>query len=101
MKGIVFFAFSALALFACKKENNSTYKVKYSVSGTEVNQFKISFDATDNFVSTPFSATKDTVVYQPAGTMLKLDAKAGSGSNLIGAIYVNDALVATQTDADG
>ena len=90
----------AFLLFSCKKEqNNSTYKVTYSVTGNSVNQFKITVAATDHLVSVPFSGTKDTTVYVSAGTDVKLDAK-GDNHNLIGTIYVNDVVKATATDPD-
>jgi len=100
MKQIALLSSIVLLLCSCKKDKNSTiYKVTYSVTGDNVNQFKITQGTTDNFVATPFSGTKDTTVYMQSGTMLKLDTKADN-NNLVGSIYVNDVLKATATDAD-
>jgi len=100
MKQIALLASVVLLLVSCKKDKDSTtYKVKYSVTGNFVNQFKITNGTTDNFVATPFSGTKDTTVYMQSGTMLKLDTKA-ENNNLVGAIYVNDVLKVTGTDTD-
>ena len=101
MKKITLLASIGFLLFACKKEKESTtYKVKYVVTGTFVNQFKITQGTTDNFVATPFSGTKDTTVYMQSGTMLKLDTKAENNNNLVGTIYVNEVLKVTGTDLD-
>ena len=96
--------FPILFLFiSCGKSDNSsngtTYKVTYSVTGDSVNQFKISLYATDIFLQTPFSGSKDTTIYAYFGSNLRLDAKA-TDSNLVGSIYVNDVLKATGTDLD-
>jgi len=100
MKTIALFSSIILLFPACKKDNNTnTYKVKYVVTGDSVNQFKISQGATDEFVKADFSGTKDTTLYVPAGTDLKLDAKANN-HNLVGSIYVNDVLAVTGTDLD-
>src|SRR5207237_127226 len=101
MKTLAFVAFATLALFACKKDNKNdgTYKVKYSVTGTSVNQFNITNNADIHSVYTPFDGTRDTTVFMSAGTVLKLDAKASSHSALIGSILVNDVVVATLTDS--
>lgn len=99
MKKIILASFIALSLFACKKSNTENLKVKYLVTGNSVNQFKISYGASDKLLSVPFSGTKDTVIYQQRGTSIKLDTKANN-NNLLGAIYVNDVLVASQTDTD-
>ena len=101
MKITLFISIALFTLLACKKEKTTAgvYKVKYSVTGNSVNQFKISYGAVDNLVTVPFSGTKDTTIYQPAGTSIKLDTKADN-NNLVGSIYVNDVLVASQTDTD-
>lgn len=100
MKTIALLSLSIFLLLSCKKDNNTTsYKVKYIVTGDSVNQFKISQGATDEFVKTDFSGTKDTTIYAPIGTDLKLDAKAND-HNLVGSIYVNDVLAVTGTDLD-
>lgn len=99
MKKTLFVSFAFLALFACKKDKSETFKIRYTVTGNTINQFKISYGLTDKDITVPFSGTKDTTIYQPAGTPVKLDAKANN-NNLFGAIYVNDVLVASQTDAD-
>ena len=99
MKQIALTFFIVLALTACKKDKQENIKVKYSVTGDNVNQFKISYGLTDNLLVVPFSGTKDTVIYQPVGTVVKLDTKADN-NNLVGTIHVNDIMVATQTDSD-
>ena len=100
MKTIALFSLAVFLFLSCKKDNNSTqYKVKYVVTGDSVNQFKISQDATDDFVKSDFSGTKDTTVYVQFGAVLKLDAKAND-HNLVGSIYVNDVLKVTGTDLD-
>ena len=100
MKKLALLSSIFFLLFSCKKDKNNTlYKVTYSVTGNNVNQFKITQGTTDNFVATPFSGTKDTTVYMQSGTMLKLDTKADN-NNLVGSIYVNDVLKATGTDTD-
>ena len=100
MKTIALLSSIVILFLSCSKSNNSnSYKVKYVVTGDSVNQFKISQDATDEFVKSDFSGTKDTTLYVPLGTVLKLDAKAND-HNLVGSIYVNDVLKATGTDTD-
>jgi len=90
-----------LALFSCKKSSTShTYKVKYSVTGSAVNQYKITVNAEDKNVSTPFTGTRDTTLYVASSSNVKLDVKGSGTSTLVGSIYVNDALVATGSDAD-
>jgi hypothetical protein len=99
MKPTIILSIATLFLFACKKDNGTMYKVKYVVDGTSVNTYKISYGLVDNNVVTPFTGMRDTTVMQPAGTDVKLDSKA-AGPSLTGSIYVNDVLVATQTDPD-
>jgi hypothetical protein len=99
MKTIALLSSIFFLFLSCKKENNTSYKVKYVVTGDSVNQFKISQGATDEFVKTGFSGTKDTTVYVQAGTDVKLDTKANN-HNLVGSIYVNDLLAVTGTDTD-
>jgi len=100
MKKIVLLSSIIFLLFSsCKKDKENIYKVKYTVTGNSVNQFKITQGGTDNFVSTPFSGTKDTTVYLSAGVLVKLDTKADN-NNLVGTIYVNDVLKVTATDTD-
>jgi hypothetical protein len=100
MKQIILSGSIIFLLLSCKKDNNITpYKVKYTVIGNAVNQFKITQGVTDNYVVTPFSGTKDTVLYMQPGTTLKLDTKA-TDNNLVGTIYVNDVMKATGTDLD-
>jgi hypothetical protein len=55
-----------------------------------------------NFMQVPFFGSHDTTIYQPAGTSVKLEAKASSEQThpLWGAIYVNDSLAVTLTDWD-
>jgi hypothetical protein len=92
-----------LLFISCSKSGNSsyspTYKVKFTVTGDSVNQFKISLFANDVFLQTPISGTRDTTLYAYFGADLRLDAKA-IDSNLVGSIYVNDVLKATGTDLD-
>ena len=100
MKKIAFVALiGLLAVAACKKDKNTTYKVKFSVSGTAVSQFKITQGVTDNFMAIPFTGTRDTTVYLQSVTTLKLDAK-GDGPGMEGTIYVNDVPVVTGNDPD-
>ena len=99
MKIIALLSLAIFLFVSCKKDNNTQYKVKYVVTGDSVNQFKISQGATDEFVKTDFSGTKDTTVYVQAGTDVKLDSKANN-HNLVGSIYVNDVLATTGTDTD-
>lgn len=100
MKKIVLLPFILLLLQSCKKDKITTYKIKYSVTGTAVTQFKISYSSTDKFLATPFTGTKDTTFYQAVGTDLKLDAKADSHNILTGSISINDVIVSTFTDTD-
>ena len=102
MKKTALILFVSIAAFACKKEDkkDGTYKVNYSVTGTSVDQFNISNNTDAHSVTTPFSGTRDTTVYVPSGSTLKLDAKASSHNALVGSIYVNDSIVATLTDSD-
>ncbi|MDP4265694.1 MAG: hypothetical protein Q8941_24455 [Bacteroidota bacterium] len=91
-----------LILISCSKSGNSpntTYKVRYTVTGDSVTQFKISLFGNDVFLQTPFSGTRDTTIYVYFGADLRLDAKAVD-SNLAASIYVNDVLKATGTDPD-
>ena len=99
MKKIALLSFAAFMFFSCKKDNE-TFKVRYTVTGVDVSQFKISYNTTDHLAETPFTGTKDTTIYQSIGTVLKLDIKADSHYSLLGSIYVNDNLVATGTDED-
>jgi len=94
-----------LTLFSCKKKEETTlYKVKFSVTGTSVNQFKFNTEGLpgSTSVATPFTGTKDTTVYVGAAKVLSLDTKADAATScpLVGTIYVNDVQVATQTDTD-
>lgn len=101
MKNLVLIAASALVLFACKKNNSaSSYKVRYTVTGSSVNQYTITLDSANNSIATPFTGARDTTVYVSAGTTLKLDAKASGVTTLVGAIYVNDVMVVTASDPD-
>ena len=100
MKKITFFALiSLLSIVACKKDKDTTYKVKYSVSGTAVSQYKMTVGIYDNFVSTPFTGTKDTTIYMQSVSTLKLDAM-GDGPSMAGTIYVNDVPIITGNDPD-
>ena len=99
MKKIASLSLAALMFFSCKKDNE-TFKVRYTVTGVDVSQFKISYNLTDHLAETPFTGTKDTTIYQSIGTVLKLDTKAEGHNNLVGSIYVNDYIVATATDED-
>lgn len=105
MKHLIIVSLIGLALFSCKKKEEATlYKVKFSVTGTSVNQFKFNTEGlpASTSVATPFTGTKDTTVYVGVAKVLSLDTKAdaATSSSLVGVIYVNDVPVATQTDAD-
>lgn len=99
MKKITMLSLAALVLFACKKDNDGTYKVKFVSTGDNVTQFKVYQGSTVADKAVPFSGTRDTTIFVPVGTMVKLDSKANSNS-LVGAIYINDVQVATGTDTD-
>ena len=101
MKKISFIALIGLlfVVAACNKETNTTYKVKFSVVGTEVTEFKISDGVSDNFISIPFTGTKDTTVYLQSVATLKVSAK-GDGPSLIGTIFINDMPVMSGYDSD-
>ncbi|MDN3657240.1 hypothetical protein QWZ08_16440 [Ferruginibacter paludis] len=100
MKKILLACAIFFLLFSCKKDSTgTTYKVKYTVTGNNVSQFKITQGVTDNYVLTPFSGTKDTTLSMQPGATLKLDTKA-TNNNLVGSIYVNDVLKATGADLD-
>lgn len=75
-------------------------KVTYKVTGSQVDQFKITNGSTESWVKVPFTGTRDTTVYVAYGTNVKLDAKADGGTPLAGIIYINNAQVAMLTDTD-
>lgn len=102
MKKTIIAASALFLLFACKKSEHQTgtYKVKYTVTGSTVNQFKITVDSSDKTVYTPFTGSRDTTIYVSGGSTLKLDAKADGVSALAGTIFVNDAMVANGSDPD-
>lgn len=100
MKNLMCLLFIIAAFTSCKKSNNQTYKVKYVVTGSAVNQFKLTVNSNDKVVATPYTGTRDTTIYTTAGVNLKLDTKASGLSPLIGYMYVNDVLVTSITDAD-
>ncbi len=106
MKRTLLLSFITLAVFACKKKEEITplYKVKFSITGTSVNQFKFNSDALAASITmaTPFTGTKDTTIYLGPGKVVSLDGKATAtaGKSLVGRIYINDTEVALQTDAD-
>jgi len=100
MKKFAILFLAAISIVACKKDKDeSSNKVRFVVSGTEVTQFKFTSGATDYFTTVPFTGTKDTTIYVNSGTTVKLDAKANS-SSLSGLIYVNDSPVASGGDED-
>ena len=89
-------------LFSCTKENtNTTFKVRYAVSGDVVNEFKITQNGQDIYVTAPYSGSLDTVIYieSGAGSILKLEA-SGDCANLSGLIDIDGSLRATSADAD-
>jgi len=100
MKKTAFVALIGLLfLVACSKAKNTTYKVKYSVIGTAVTEFKITGGDKEYIISTPFDGTKDTTIFLETITALKLDAK-GDGPSLIGTIFINDYPVLSGYDSD-
>lgn len=99
MKKFAILFFASFVLFACKKDNNGTSRVKFVVAGDNVTQFKISTGATEVGKSVPFSGTRDTIIIVPVGTSVKLDTKATS-NNLRASIYVDNELMTTATDSD-
>lgn len=108
MKLIALLLFSTILIFllSCTKENNNTtFKVRYAVTGDSVTQFKISQNGAEGFfVTTPFLGTLDTVIYIESGkgSTLKLDA-IGNCANLVGTIDVDGSLRAfgSESDTDG
>ena len=99
MKKIALLSLASMIFFACKKEKDDTYIVKFVTTGTEVIQFKVYQGSTVGDKEVPFSGTQDTTMIVPAGSMVKLDSKANS-NYLTGAILVNGVQVVTGTDAD-
>lgn len=99
MKKIAMLSLAALVFFACKKDNDGTYKVKFVTTGDNVTQFKVYQGSTVADKAVPFSGTRDTTIFVPVGTMVKLDSKASS-NNLTGTIFVNDVQVNTGSDTD-
>ncbi len=99
MKISLFLIVCASVLFACKKDD-TTVKVTYKVTGSQVDQFKITNGSNEQWVKVPFTGTRDTTVYIPYGTNVKLDAKADGAAPLAGTIYINDKQVAMLTDTD-
>ena len=100
MKKVTFLALIILfTVVACKKDTNTTYKIKFAVTGTDVTQFKINDGVTDHFVTAQFSGTKDTTIYLQSISTLKVDAMS-DGPSLYATIFVNDIPVITGYDAD-
>ena len=99
MKNSILLFCIGASLVACKKDNQNA-KVTYKVTGSGVSQFKITNGDVDHLVKVPFTGTRDTTVYLPYGTNVKLDTKADGGMTLQGTILVNDVPVSTQSDAD-
>jgi hypothetical protein len=105
MKYLLMLSLACLVFTSCKKnEDPSMYKVKFSVTGTSVNQFKFNTEGlpASTSVAVPFTGTRDTTVYVSLAQTLSLDTKADAttSSKLEGKIYVNDVLVASQVDED-
>jgi hypothetical protein len=98
MKKLFLIACLALPLVACEKDDKEM-EVKFSVTGTEVNEVKFNYKSTLNSIATPFTGTRDTTIYANIGETISLDAKATGGS-LKGQIFVNGLLAAEQIDAD-
>lgn len=98
MKKILLIACLALPLAACQKEDMET-EVKFSVTGTEVNEVKFNYKSTINSIATPFTGSRDTTVYANIGETISLNAKATGGA-LKGQIFINGILAAEQIDAD-
>jgi hypothetical protein len=99
MKKIAILFLASFIFFACKKDKEGTYTVKFVTTGTNVTQFKFYQGSTAADKTVPFSGTQDTTMVVNAGTMVKLDSKANS-NNLIGSIFVNGVQVVTGTDTD-
>jgi hypothetical protein len=99
MKQFIIVGLLMLTTIACKKKDE-IYKVKFSVTGNSVNDFKFNYGNTINtYNKEPFSGTRDTTIYLGADKAVTLDAKS-TGGPLTGRIYVNDDLVLEQTDSD-
>jgi len=99
MKKLAIVCSASFIFFACKKDKDDTYIVKFVTTGTNVTQFKFYQGSITGDKAVPFSGTQDTTMTVPAGTNLKLDSKANS-NNLTGSIYVNGVQVVTGTDTD-
>ena len=99
MKKIVFLSLAAVVFFACKKDKDETYSVRFVTTGNNVTQFKFYQGSTVADKTVPFSGTQDTTMLVNPGTTVKLDSKANS-NNLTGAIFVNGMQVVTGTDTD-
>ena len=99
MKKIAILLLASFMFFACKKDQDETYTVKFVTTGTNVTQFKFYQGSTSADKAVPFSGTQDTIMTVAAGTMVKLDSKANS-NNLSGAIFVNGVQVVSGVDTD-
>ena len=98
MKKLFFIACLGLPLAACQKEEAEN-EVRFSVTGTEVNEVKFNYKSTLNSIATPFTGTRDTTVYANIGETISLNAKSTGGA-LKGQIFVNGILAAEQLDQD-
>lgn len=98
MKKLFLIAFLAASVVSCDKEDNDM-EVKFSVTGSDVNEVKFNYKNTFNSIATPFTGTRDTTIYAKIGETISLDAKATGGA-LKGQIFVNGLLNAEQIDAD-
>ena len=99
MKKIATLLLVSFVFFACKKDNDNTYTVKFVATGNNVTQFKFYQGSTIADKAVPFSGTQDTTMIVPAGTNVKLDSKASS-TLLSGAIFVNGVQVVSSADTD-
>lgn len=98
MKNIILIAASLFLFVACNKEE-MVQKVKLSVTGTSVTDAKFNYKSTIHSIHTPFDGTRDTTFIANIGESVSLDVKA-TGGPLAGKIFLNDILVAEQTDED-
>ena len=100
MKNLLLGAMVLTLFSACSKEEaNPQMAVKFSITGNQVTEVKLNYKNTINGFKVPFNGTRDTTIYANVGETISLDAKS-TGGNLKGQIFVNNALVAEQIDAD-
>lgn len=100
MKKLLPVVFGVMLIAACEKEDEGMgQKIRFSVTGTDVNEVKFNYKSSFHNIITPFTGTRDTTIYANLGETISLDAKATGGA-LKGQIFVNELLATEQIDAD-